>query len=115
MNNKESKKKLADVLNMLEKDAKSSMAGYMDPTEYKISPYSRALFGAELGVCQEGRNGPSRHGADFVISNPRWKHPHAFCREHLENNAANEPALRFAWDTERKAATASVSLTAGSE
>jgi hypothetical protein len=93
----------------------------MDPSEYKISRYSSALFGAELGICQEGRNGSSRHSAEFVISNPRWKHPHAFCKEHLENNAADEPALRFAWDKtkilerECTAATASVSLTTGSE
>ena len=71
---------------------------YMDPTEYKISPYNSAYFGAELGICEEGRNGPSRHNADYVISNPRWKHPHAFCKEHLEKNATDEPALRFAWE-----------------
>jgi hypothetical protein len=70
----------------------------MEPTEYTIIPYDFASFGAELGICQEGRSAPSRHDADYVISNPRWKHPHSFCKEHLEKNAADEPNLEAAWE-----------------
>jgi hypothetical protein len=55
-------------------------------------------FGAGLGICDEWKDGPSRHPALYVVSNPHWRRPRAFCREHLEKYADKEPILRAAWD-----------------
>ncbi len=55
-------------------------------------------FGTELGICDEWKDGPSRHHALYVVSNPHWRQPRAFRREHLEKWAEKEPILRAAWD-----------------
>jgi hypothetical protein len=74
----------------------------MDSTEYTIRPWDTASFGAELGICQEWRNGPSRHNADYVISHPVWNQPHAMCKEHLERIADEDSDLRAAWERTKK-------------
>ncbi len=59
-------------------------------------------FGTELGICDEWKDGPSRHPALYVVSNPHWRRPRAFCSEHLEKYADKEPILQAAWDLFRE-------------
>ncbi len=66
-------------------------------TEYRIVPYDASL-GAELGVCNEWRDGPSRHPARYVVSNPVWRQPRAFCEEHLTKVAEEDPNLKAIWE-----------------
>src|SRR5713226_989084 len=62
--------------------------------DYKISVFSNSSFGAELGICEEFKDGPSRHHSLYVVSNTAWRRPRAFCRHHLEKVADQDPNLR---------------------
>src|SRR5258708_1990987 len=53
---------------------------------YTIAGFNSS-FGAELGMCNEWKDGPSKHPALYVVSNPAWRRPRAFCSEHLEETA----------------------------
>src|SRR5712692_8481183 len=65
-------------------------------TEYRIVPYDASL-GAELAICNEFRDGPSRHAAGYVVSNPVWRQSRAFCDEHLSKVSEEDPNLRAIW------------------
>ena len=69
-------------------------------TGYKIVPYD-PLLGAELGTCNEGRDGPARHPAAYVVSNPVWRQARAFCYEHLTKVAEEDPNLKAIWERVR--------------
>jgi len=69
-----------------------------DSSGCTIAVFNSSSFGAELGICDEWKDGPSRHAAVYVVSNPHWRRSRAFCREHLEKCADKEPILRAAWD-----------------
>src|SRR6266478_6255769 len=66
-------------------------------TEYRIVPYDASL-GAELAICNEFRDGPSRHAAGYVVSNPVWRQSRAFCDEHLSKVSEEDPNLRAIWE-----------------
>ena len=65
---------------------------------YRIDPYDSSRFAAELGICNEWKDGPSRHPATYVVSNPVWRQSRAFCEEHLNNVAGDDPNLRAIWE-----------------
>jgi hypothetical protein len=66
-------------------------------TGYRIVPYDASL-GAELGICNEWRDGPSRHPASYVVSNPVWRQSRAFCDEHLNKVSEEDPNLKAIWE-----------------
>ena len=74
---------------------------------YTIKPYETA-FGAELGICHEWRNSPSRHNAHYVVSHPAWTQARGLCKAHLEKIAHEDSNLRAAWERTKKAALISV-------
>jgi hypothetical protein len=66
-------------------------------TGYTVVPYDRSL-GEELGICNERKDGPSRHAAGYVVSNPAWRQSRAFCEEHLNKVSEEDSNLRAIWE-----------------
>ncbi len=69
---------------------------------YTITPYNPGLFHPEIGLCREGRNGPSRHATEFVVSNPAFTKPLGFCWQHLDAVAVGESELSAVWEETKK-------------
>jgi hypothetical protein len=67
---------------------------------YRIDAYDPSL-GAELGICNEWKDGPSRHAAEYVVSHPAWRQPRAFCEEHLNKLVDEDQNLKGIWERVR--------------
>ena len=65
---------------------------------YRIDAYDASSFEAELGICNEWKDEPSRHPAAYVVSNPVWRQPRAFCEEHLSKVVDEDPNLKGIWE-----------------